>query len=191
MTQAASAPQGAGRAAGALFLALAIALPGTAALARPQIVPREPQIVLRPSPEALRSMPLRDSAGQPLGEVSDLVRDDAAEDGVSHVLVALGGFMGMGSHTVAIPVSELRIRPDAQSGAEVLVAPWTLEQLMAVPAYNPADPATLGLVGAEAAGNDVGMTGTAQPPLEATEAPAATPAAAPAEPPPVIGAAQG
>lgn len=154
----------------ALALLLALSLPA-AAFARPAFLPI-PQVVERPTPEALATMTIEDAQGRALGRASDMVRDGAAPEGISHVLVTLGGFMGLGAHTVAVPYSELRLQE--QDGVEVAVIPWTEEQLRAVPPYNPADPATLGLVGPAAAGNTVGMTGTAVPA-------AVTPEVAPAQ----------
>ncbi|MEI4486337.1 PRC-barrel domain-containing protein [Frigidibacter sp. MR17.14] len=146
----------------ALSLSLVLVMPATALMALPPVTAPAPAVE-RPAPEALKQMELRDSDGASLGRITDVVRAGSEADGVSHVLVALGGFMGMGAHTVAVPYSELRLREDRKTGADFAVLPWTEEQLRSVPPYNPADPASLGLVGAEAAGNDVGMTGTAQP----------------------------
>jgi len=65
---------------------------------------------------------------------------------ISHVVLALEGVMGVGRHEVAVPYSEMQITP-AEEGALLIHLPWTETQLRSVPAYDPANPATLGLSG--------------------------------------------
>lgn len=61
---------------------------------------------------------------------------------VSHAVIDIGGFLGVGEHSVAIPVTDLAIY---RNGSDTRVyLPWSREQLEAVPAYNSADPTTLG-----------------------------------------------
>ncbi|WP_103257582.1 PRC-barrel domain-containing protein [Tabrizicola aquatica] len=61
---------------------------------------------------------------------------------VSHVVLDIGGFLGIGAHSVAVPVSDLAIyRSDSDTR---IYLPWTREQLEAVPAYNEGDPSTYG-----------------------------------------------
>lgn len=61
---------------------------------------------------------------------------------ISHAIVDVGGFLGMGEHRVALPVADLEIY---KSGNETRVyLPWTEEQLRALPAYVAGDLSTLG-----------------------------------------------
>ncbi len=69
---------------------------------------------------------------------------DAATTGeISHAIVDVGGFLGMGEHRVALPVADLEIY---KNGNETRVyLPWTEDQLRTLPAYVAGDLSTLGL----------------------------------------------
>ncbi len=69
---------------------------------------------------------------------------DAATTGeISHAIVDVGGFLGMGEHRVALPVTDLEIY---KNGNEIRVyLPWTEDQLRTLPAYVAGDLSTLGL----------------------------------------------
>lgn len=69
---------------------------------------------------------------------------DAATTGeISHAIVDVGGFLGMGEHRVALPVVDLEIY---KNGNETRVyLPWTEDQLRTLPAYVAGDLSTLGL----------------------------------------------
>ena len=69
--------------------------------------------------------------------------DGAATGGqITHAVLDVGGFLGMGQHRIAIPIEDLTVYA---SGDEMRVyLPWTRDQLEALPVYDPADPATLG-----------------------------------------------
>ena len=71
--------------------------------------------------------------GEEIATVSDLVLE---EDGAaSHVVMDVGGFLGMGSHTVAIAIEQLDILwNDADDEVRVQV-PLTEDQLRDMPAY--------------------------------------------------------
>jgi hypothetical protein len=74
----------------------------------------------------------------------DAGQDMAATEGqVSHVIVDIGGFLGLGVHTVAVPIEALEVYADAGDMLQ-LYLPWTEEQLRDLPEYDEADPATLG-----------------------------------------------
>lgn len=61
---------------------------------------------------------------------------------VTHAILDIGGFLGMGQHRIALPVSDLRIY---RSDSDLRVyLPWTREQMTALPVYDENDPATLG-----------------------------------------------
>ncbi|MCC5970577.1 MAG: PRC-barrel domain-containing protein [Pararhodobacter sp.] len=68
-----------------------------------------------------------------IGNVTDLVLD--GQNAVTHVLVDVGGFLGMGSHTVALPVEEVNILwHDANEDVRVHVD-VTRDQLETMPEY--------------------------------------------------------
>lgn len=61
---------------------------------------------------------------------------------ITHAVLDIGGFLGMGQHRIALPVSDLRIY---RSDSDIRVyLPWTREQMTALPEYDENDPATLG-----------------------------------------------
>lgn len=62
---------------------------------------------------------------------------------VSHVVLDVGGFLGIGAHTVAVPMDALQVFRDANEDVRVYL-PWTQAQLEALPEYNADDPSTLG-----------------------------------------------
>lgn len=108
--------------------------------------------------EGLRAARILDAEGVELGSIVDFVLQPAPVEGntaadriadpglISHVVVELAGLLGMGRHPVAVPFSELRISP-ADDGHLRISLPWTEMQLRSVPAWNPDNPATLGLSG--------------------------------------------
>lgn len=71
--------------------------------------------------------------GEDIATVSELVLD---EDGsTSHLIMDVGGFLGMGSHTVALDIAEVDILwNDAEDEVRVEV-PLSEEELRALPAY--------------------------------------------------------
>ena len=62
---------------------------------------------------------------------------------ITNVVVDTGGFLGMGVHTVALPISALEIYVDGSNNYRIYL-PWTEDQLRTLPAYDENDPATLG-----------------------------------------------
>jgi len=68
---------------------------------------------------------------------------DTAQTGqITHAIVDVGGFLGMGEHRVAIPISDLAIYSNGTDTRVYL--PWTKDQMKALPSYNAEDPTTLG-----------------------------------------------
>lgn len=66
----------------------------------------------------------------------------AAASQITHAILDIGGFLGLGQHRVAIPISDLAVYAN---GDEIRVyLPWTRAQLEALPAYDAEDPASLG-----------------------------------------------
>lgn len=71
-------------------------------------------------------------AGQKVGKVEDLIV--APGNSVSFVIVGAGGFVGIGRHDVAIPVSQIK----DQKG-KLVMAGATKDGIKALPAFNYAD----------------------------------------------------
>ncbi|MDP2087178.1 MAG: hypothetical protein Q8K20_18440 [Gemmobacter sp.] len=63
--------------------------------------------------------------------------------GITHVIVDIGGFLGMGVHTVALPFEALEIYASANNDLRIYV-PWSEEQLRDLRQYDANDPDTLG-----------------------------------------------
>lgn len=61
---------------------------------------------------------------------------------ITHVVVDSGGFLGMGVHTVALPIEALVIYANANDDYRIYL-PWTKDQLRDLPNYNKDDPSTL------------------------------------------------
>lgn len=83
--------------------------------------------------ENLTGANVYDAAGDDIGSVDDLVLD--GNDGVSHVLVDVGGFLGIGAHTVALSVDDVDVIWNDADGDVRVQAPMTREQLEAMPEY--------------------------------------------------------
>lgn len=82
-----------------------------------------------------------DSAADTATTAGDTTTAPAATVGeVTHVVLDIGGFLGIGEHRVAVPVSDLAFYRNGDDTRVYL--PWSREQLEAVPAYNADDPAT-------------------------------------------------
>lgn len=67
-----------------------------------------------------------------IGSVNDLVVSQAGM--VRAVLVDVGGFLGMGSHTVALDMSQIHVLHD-EAGAQFVAVTSTREELQAAPAF--------------------------------------------------------
>jgi sporulation protein YlmC with PRC-barrel domain len=72
--------------------------------------------------------PVKDTAGQKIGEVEDIVLDKLSND-VMFAIVGFGGFLGMGETYHPIPWSALEYDPPQ----EAYVVSFTKEQLRAAP----------------------------------------------------------
>lgn len=83
--------------------------------------------------ETLTGANVYDAAEDNIGNVTDLVLD--GDNSVTHVLVDVGGFLGIGSHTVALPVEDVNILwHDANDDVRIHVQ-MTREQLETLPEY--------------------------------------------------------
>lgn len=63
-------------------------------------------------------------------------------DTISHAVLDVGGFLGMGQHRVAVPVADLTVYSNDSETRVYL--PWSREQIEALQVYDEANPATLG-----------------------------------------------
>jgi hypothetical protein len=91
------------------------------------------------SAEGLIGADVRNVAIEELGEVADVIF--AQGDGASsYIILARGGFLGMGENHVAIPFDRLRISPDH----EVLYADLTVEQIEDAPSFERGDRSWIG-----------------------------------------------
>jgi hypothetical protein len=88
----------------------------------------------------------------PIGEVNDILM--TAEGDVRGVLVDIGGFLGMGEHTVALDMSKVHLLRD-ESGAPFLAVTSSREELEQAPEFQRED--------------QMMAEGAANPNLEATE----------------------
>jgi hypothetical protein len=74
--------------------------------------------------------------GDAIDEVSDLLIDQNNE--VTHVLVDVGGVLGIGTKTVALPIEQLTVA-QGSSDDPAFVTQMTEDQLEALPAYHEQD----------------------------------------------------
>ena len=65
-----------------------------------------------------------------------------AEGQSEAVLVDFGGFLGIGTHTVAVPLEELQVFRDEGNNIRIYL-PWTQAQLEALPEFDENNPASL------------------------------------------------
>ncbi len=74
-----------------------------------------------------------DAQGENIANVDDVVM--GAEGDATHLIVDVGGFLGIGSHTVAIEVDDAQIVWHDQNGDVRVQLPMTRDQLEAMPEY--------------------------------------------------------
>ena len=85
------------------------------------------------SAEQLLDADVFDANGENIGSVSDATMDSA--DGLRDVIVDVGGFLGIGSHSVALPLENAQLAHNADSDTVRIHVPYTREQLEAMPEY--------------------------------------------------------
>ena len=81
--------------------------------------------------EDIRGRSVKDRAGEDLGKVDDLLIDPATNQ-VRFLIVASGGFLGLGEQKSFIPVDAV-----TRVGAHDVHIDQTLEQVAGAPAYDP------------------------------------------------------
>jgi sporulation protein YlmC with PRC-barrel domain len=75
-------------------------------------------------------------AGQNVGDINDLLFDKTGR--MSTAVIGVGGFLGMGEKSVAIPFGSLAFTADA-AGKRVVTIPLSKEQLQAAPSFEPTE----------------------------------------------------
>jgi sporulation protein YlmC with PRC-barrel domain len=75
-------------------------------------------------------------AGQNIGDINDLLFDKAGR--ISTAVIGVGGFLGMGEKSVAIPFGSLSFTADA-TGKRVVTIAFSKEQLQAAPSFQPTE----------------------------------------------------
>ena len=85
-----------------------------------------------------------DTAAAPAPATTAAVSGDTATAdaaAISHAIIDVGGFLGMGEHSVAVPIDDLVIY---QKDDDIRIyLPWTREQLEALPEFDENDPASV------------------------------------------------
>ena len=75
-------------------------------------------------------------AGQNIGDINDLLFDKTGR--IATAVVGVGGFLGMGEKSVAVPFGSLAFTTDA-TGKRVVTIPFSKEQLQAAPIFEPTE----------------------------------------------------
>jgi hypothetical protein len=82
--------------------------------------------------EMLTGANVRDASDAAIAEVSDLVLTESGQ--VTHVVLDVGGFLGIGAKSVALPMEELSVAQ--RDGAVTVWVDMTREELEALPAHS-------------------------------------------------------
>jgi sporulation protein YlmC with PRC-barrel domain len=75
-------------------------------------------------------------AGETIGNINDLLFDKSGR--ISTAVIGVGGFLGMGEKSVAIPFGSLSFATDAK-GKRVVSIPLSKENLQAAPTFQPTE----------------------------------------------------
>lgn len=75
-------------------------------------------------------------AGQDVGDINDLLFDRSGR--ISTAVIGVGGFLGMGEKSVAIPFGSLSFTRDA-AGKRVVTIPFSKGQLQTAPSFQPTE----------------------------------------------------
>jgi hypothetical protein len=74
---------------------------------------------------------------------ADQTTESMAKGEITHAILDVGGFLGMGEHRIAVPVSDLQLYRGSGDDVRIYL-PWSREQLEAQPAYEEGNLSTLG-----------------------------------------------
>jgi sporulation protein YlmC with PRC-barrel domain len=80
--------------------------------------------------------PVTNKTGQNIGDINDLLFDKTGR--ISTAVIGVGGFLGIGEKSVAIPFSSLSIMADA-TGKRVVTISLSKEQLQSAPSFQPTE----------------------------------------------------
>ena len=78
----------------------------------------------------LRGVTVSNPQNQKIGTLDDLI---VGKDRVLFAIVQVGGFLGIGSHLIAVPYSSLQINED---GSHIVLPGATREQVKGLPEFN-------------------------------------------------------
>ncbi|MFE3836223.1 PRC-barrel domain-containing protein [Pseudogemmobacter sonorensis] len=87
---------------------------------------------LAPTAEELTGTDVHDASGESIGRVNDLVLNG---DAVTGAVIDVGGFLGIGSKSVLVPVDDLTVVRDADHAILRVETSLTREQLEALPEH--------------------------------------------------------
>lgn len=85
--------------------------------------------------EELKGVDVYHSADEKVGKIGDI--EIGADNSVAHVIVDVGGFLGMGEHRVALTPEQVQIYKNADNVLRAHVA-LTKDELKALPEFTPA-----------------------------------------------------
>lgn len=94
--------------------------------------PMDSTMVAAPTAEDLTGADVHDLSGTAIGTVSDIVLDG---DRVSGAVIDVGGFLGIGSHRVVVPVADLTLVRDADNAVVRVETSLSRAQLEAMPKH--------------------------------------------------------
>jgi uncharacterized protein YrrD len=86
-----------------------------------------------PSADQLLGASVYDAMGDSVGNVNDLILNGDAE--VAQVLVDVGGFLGLGTHTVALPVENVDVLWNAENDSVRVHLPMTRDMIETLPEH--------------------------------------------------------
>ncbi len=124
-------------AAAAIFASTAVfgqTAPPTATNAVPKFVTKQPDGQWLAS--QFVGQAVINQTGQNIGDINDLLFDKTGR--ISTAVIGVGGFLGMGEKSVAIPFGSLSFTADG-TGKRVVTIPFSKEQLQAAPSFQPTE----------------------------------------------------
>jgi len=93
-------------------------------------------VTVQPVGQSLTSQfigqPISNNAGESIGNVSDLLFDKSGR--IVNVVIGVGGILGIGEKSVAVPFTALSVTADAD-GKRVVKIPLSKDQLKAAPDF--------------------------------------------------------
>jgi sporulation protein YlmC with PRC-barrel domain len=126
----------------AAFAALILASAATFAQTAPPVGTKKDNsfVTLQPQGQWLASrfvgQAVTNQAGENIGDINDVLFDTTGR--ISTAVIGVGGFLGMGEKSVAIPFGSLSFAADA-TGKRVVTIPLSKEQLQAAPSFQPTE----------------------------------------------------